>query len=86
MTSWFWSLLNVYFKDLHLKLMLCYVMWNLLTVASLQFPNDSAITSLEVNQNRRDDITKLENEVTNIQMSLIGVLSTFLCLELTETF
>ena len=80
------SLLNVYFIDLHLKLMLCYVMWNLLTVASLQFPNDSAIASLEVNQNRRDDITKLENEVTKHQMSLIGVLSTFLCLELTETF
>ena len=31
--------------------MLC-VMWNLFTVGSLQFPNDSAIASLEVNQNR----------------------------------
>ena len=32
--------------------MLCYVMWNLFTVGSLQFPNDSAIASLEANQNR----------------------------------
>ena len=67
-------------------MMLCYVMWNLFTVGSLQFPNDSTIASLEVNQNRRDDITKVENEVTKHQMSLIGVLSTFLFLELTETF
>ena len=65
--------------------MLC-VMWTLFTVGSLQFPNDSTIASLEVNQNRRDDITKVENEVTKHQMSLIGVLSTFLFLELTETF
>ena len=48
--------------------MLCYVMWNLFTVGSLQFPNDSTIASLEVNQNRRDDITKVENEVTKHQM------------------
>ena len=32
--------------------MLCRVMWNLLTVDSLQFPNDSTIASLEANQNR----------------------------------
>ena len=32
--------------------MLCYVMWNLFTVGSLQFPNDSTIASLEGNQNR----------------------------------
>ena len=29
--------------------MLCYVMWNLFTVSSLQFPNDSTIASLEAN-------------------------------------
>ena len=29
-----------------------YVMWNLFTVGSLQFPNDSTIASLEANQNR----------------------------------
>ena len=29
--------------------MLCYVMWNLFTVGSLQFCNDSTITSLEAN-------------------------------------
>ena len=28
--------------------MLCYVIWNLFTVGSLQFPNDSTIASLEV--------------------------------------
>ena len=27
---------------------ICYVMWNLFTVSSLQFPNDSTIASLEV--------------------------------------
>ena len=32
--------------------MLCYVMWNLFTVGSLQFCNDSTIASLEANQNR----------------------------------
>ena len=32
--------------------MLCYVMWNLFTVGSLQYPNDGTITSLEANQNR----------------------------------
>ena len=32
--------------------MLCYGMWNLFTVGSLQFHNDSAIASLETNQNR----------------------------------
>ena len=32
--------------------MLCYVMWNLFIVGSLQFCNDSAIASLEANQNR----------------------------------
>ena len=33
--------------------MLCYVMWNLSTVGSLQFCNDSAIASLmESDQNR----------------------------------
>ena len=32
--------------------MLCHVMWNLFTVGSLQFPNDSTIASLEANQNR----------------------------------
>ena len=30
----------------------CYAMWNLFTVVSLQFCNDSAIASLEANQNR----------------------------------
>ena len=29
--------------------MLCFVMWNLFTVGSLQFPNDSAIASVEAN-------------------------------------
>ena len=29
-----------------------YVLWNLITVGSLQFPNDSTITSVEANQNR----------------------------------
>ena len=28
-------------------------MWNLFTVGSLKFPNDSTIASLEANQNRR---------------------------------
>ena len=32
--------------------MLCYGMWNLFTVGSLQFRDDSAIASLEANQNR----------------------------------
>ena len=32
--------------------MLCYIMWNLFTVCSLQYPNDSTIASLEANQNR----------------------------------
>ena len=32
--------------------MLCYVMWNLFTVGSLQFSNDSTIASLEANDNR----------------------------------
>ena len=32
--------------------MLCYVTWNLFTVGSLQFPNDSTIALLEANQNR----------------------------------
>ena len=32
--------------------MLCHVMWNLFTVASVQFCNDGAIASLEANQNR----------------------------------
>ena len=31
--------------------MLCYVEWNLFTVGSLQFPNDSTIASLEANHN-----------------------------------
>ena len=30
---------------------LCYVMWNLSTFGSLQFPNDSTIASLEAKQN-----------------------------------
>ena len=37
------------FEELNL---LCYVMWNLFTVGSLQFFNDSTIASLEANQNR----------------------------------
>ena len=37
-------------------------------------------------QPKNDDITKEENEVTKYQMSLIGVLSIFLYLELIETF
>ena len=32
--------------------MLCYVMWNLFTVGSLQFPNDNTVASLKANQNR----------------------------------
>ena len=32
--------------------MLLYVKWNLFTVGSLQFSNDSTIASLEPNQNR----------------------------------
>ena len=32
--------------------LLSYVMWNLFTVGSLQFCNDSAIASLEANQTR----------------------------------
>ena len=32
--------------------MLCRVMWNLFTVGSIQFSNDSTIASLEANQNR----------------------------------
>ena len=39
--------------------MLCYVMWNLFTVGSLQFCNDSAIASLEANQNRPNYVTRL---------------------------
>ena len=31
--------------------MLCYVMWNLFTVGSMEFSNDSTIASLEANQN-----------------------------------
>ena len=38
--------------------MLCYVMWNLFTVGSLQFCSDSRIASLEANQNRQDDNEK----------------------------
>ena len=34
------------------SIVLCYVMRNLFTVGSLQFSNDSAIASLETNQNR----------------------------------
>ena len=34
------------------SIVLCYVMWNLFTVGSLQFSNDSTIASLETNQNR----------------------------------
>ena len=36
---------------IHLVL-LCYVMWNLFTVGSLQFPNDNTVASLEANQNQ----------------------------------
>ena len=36
-----------------------YVMWNLFTVGSLQFPNDIIIASLEANQNR----PKIQNYV-----------------------
>ena len=32
--------------------MLCYVMWNLFTVGTLQFCSGSTIASLEANQNR----------------------------------
>ena len=31
------------------NIMLCYVMWNLFTLGSLQFCNDSTIASLEAN-------------------------------------
>ena len=41
-----------------LDVMLC-VMWNLFTVGSLQFPDDSTIASLEANQNR----PKIKNHV-----------------------
>ena len=34
-----------------------YVTWNLFTVGSLQFPNDSTIASLEANQNRPKTLT-----------------------------
>ena len=48
---------QVQFFDLQMYLQLCYVMlcygmWNLFTVGSLQFRDDSAIASLEANQNR----------------------------------
>ena len=34
---------------LHRNIPLCYVMWNLFTVGSLQFPHDTTIASLEAN-------------------------------------
>ena len=36
-----------------IKKLLGYVMWNLITVGSLQLPNDSTIASLEANKNRK---------------------------------
>ena len=39
-------------RENNAPVMLCYVMWNLFTVSSLQFCNDGAIASLEANQNR----------------------------------
>ena len=33
-------------------------MWNLFTVGSLQFPNDSTIASLEANQSRKRELTE----------------------------
>ena len=41
------------------KTRLCYVMWNLFTVGSLQFCIDSVIASLEATQNR----PKIKNQV-----------------------
>ena len=38
--------------NVRLYVMLCYVMWDLFTVGSLQFSNDSVIASMEANQNR----------------------------------
>ena len=38
-------------------------MWNLFTVGTLQFPNDSTIASLETNQN--------ETETTNLNDKII---------------
>ena len=38
-------------------------MWNLFTVGTLQFPNDSTIASLEANQN--------ETETTNLNDKII---------------
>ena len=34
------------------KNLLCYVMWNLFTVANIKFSNDSTIASLEANQKK----------------------------------
>ena len=44
--------------------MLCYVMWNLFTVGSLQFPNDNTIASLKPNQSYSTVIVSWE--FTNI--------------------
>ena len=41
----------------------CYVMWDLFTVGSLQFPNDSAIASLDANQKGGD--RNFEDHVQN---------------------
>ena len=41
-----------------IKAMLCYVMWNLFTIGSLQFPNDSTIASLEVLKENNDSSFK----------------------------
>ena len=37
---------------LHRNIPLCYVMWNLFTVGSLQFPYDNTTASMKANQNR----------------------------------
>ena len=51
--------------------MLCYVLWNLFTVGSIQFSNYSTIASLEANQNRlKDAITK--SKMTFDRNLLIG--------------
>ena len=43
---------NMYKEAKQKWVMLCYLIWNLFTVGSLQFRNDSAIASLEANQNQ----------------------------------
>ena len=64
---------------------MCYVMWNVFTVGSLQFCNDSTIASLEANQNRLSTSSFFElekildfSEHKNFETSPLNRFDTFL--------